>query len=110
MKYLSQTTGKTQRLLEELVVAVVPLLIFLIIVGAVWALIDEATPENPILDLLSPSSGALGFFTGLPSDGMKILLVGVLILAVFGGLTVAAVTAKEGRRFWYKLLFRKEPP
>ena len=103
---------KITRAYEEFMVVAIPILIIVVILGGVWAAIDYATPTNP-LDLLSNlfgGSGVLGFFTNLPSDGLKILLVGSIVEVVFVLITVGAVTAKDGRRFWYKTLFRKEPP
>ncbi len=103
---------KIQRVFEEACVFLVPFLIVLVIIGALWAVVDSATadPFDDLINLVWGSGGVLGFFTNLPSDGLRILLIGVIITAIFGVATVVAVTAKDGRRFWYKLLFRKEPP
>jgi len=103
---------KLQRFFEEFTIIMVPILIVLVVFGALWAIADSATanPINDFINTLLGTGGVIGFFTNLPSDGLKILLVGAIVTAVFGVATIVAITAKDGRRFWYKLLFRKEPP
>jgi len=97
------------RIYEEVMVTAIPLLIIIVILGGIWAAIDSASPKDPLTNLFG-GSGMLKFFTNLPSDGLKVLLVGAIIETVFALVTVGAITAKDGRRFWYKVLFRKEPP
>lgn len=106
---MPETTGKMQRIYEEITVNAVPLLIILVVIGALWTFADEATPKNLLAEFLG-SGGVLNFFKNLPSDGLKVLLIGLIITGSFAVFTIVSVTAKEGRRFWYKMLFRKEPP
>ena len=103
---------KLQRFFEEFTVIIVPILIVLVAIGALWAVADSATadPFKDLINTLLGTGGVIGFFTNLPSDGLKVLLVGAMVTAAFGFAIIIAITAKEGRRFWYKLLFRKEPP
>ncbi|NVM01209.1 MAG: hypothetical protein HWN67_02660 [Candidatus Helarchaeota archaeon] len=109
---MTDTVDKIQRFFEEICVILVPLLIVLVIIGGMWAVVDSATadPFDDLINGLLGTGGVLGFFTNLPSDGLRILLIGAIITAIFGIASVIAITAKDGRRFWYKLLFRKEPP
>jgi len=101
---------KLTRIYEELMVTIIPILIIVVILGGVWAAVDMATPDNPISAFLGNGGGVLDFFTNLPSDGLKVLLVGAIIETIFALITVGAITAKDGRRFWYRTLFRKDPP
>ena len=103
---------KLQKYFEEFTVFMVPFLIGIVVVGVLWAIADSATadPFKDFFNTLLGTGGVIGFFTNLPSDGLKVLLVGSIVTAAFGFAIIIAITAKDGRRFWYKLLFRKEPP
>ncbi len=98
-----------QKIYEEFMVYVIPIFIVIVVVGMLWAVVDLATPKDWLSEFMG-GPGILKFFTNLPSDGLKVLVIGALIEAGFVIVTVVAITAKQGRRFWYKILFRKEPP